>query len=66
MNDEKEVVCSGKTAAPFIMGVIFWFIGIGVTFFITDFWNFTGSERRRYYLFSIMRNGRKLFPPALA
>ena len=31
MNHEKEVVCSGKTVAPFIMGVMFWLIGIGVT-----------------------------------
>ena len=28
VNDEKEVVCSGKTMAPFIMGVMFWLIGI--------------------------------------
>ena len=34
MNDEKEVVCSGKTMAPFIMGVMFWLIGIGVTFLL--------------------------------
>ena len=34
MNDEKEVVCSGKTTAPFIMGVMFWIIGIGVTFLL--------------------------------
>lgn len=34
VNDEKEVVCSGKTMAPFIMGVMFWLIGIGVTFLL--------------------------------
>lgn len=66
VNDEKEVVCSGKTMAPFIMGVMFWLIGIGVTFFITDFRHFTGSERRRHYLFHIMWNGRELFPSVLA
>ena len=37
VNDEKEVVCSGKTAASFIMGVMFWFIGIGVTFLLLIF-----------------------------
>lgn len=31
MNDEKEVVCSGRTLAPLLLGVLFWFIGIGVT-----------------------------------
>lgn len=30
-------------------------------FFITDFRHFTGGERRRYYLFHIMWNGRELF-----
>lgn len=34
VKDEKEVVCSGKTTAPFIMGVMFWLIGIGVTFLL--------------------------------
>ena len=32
MNEEKAVVCTGRTAAPLIMGVMFWLIGIGVTF----------------------------------
>ena len=64
MNDEKEVVCSGKTTAPFIMGVMFWINRS--YFFITDFRHFTGSERRRHYLFHIMWNGRELFPPVLA
>lgn len=32
MNDEKEVVCSGKMAAPFIMGVMSWLIGIGARY----------------------------------
>ena len=34
VKDEKVVVCSGKTMAPFIMGVMFWLIGIGVTFLL--------------------------------
>ena len=34
MNEEKTVVCTGRTAAPLIMGVMFWFIGIGVTFLL--------------------------------
>ncbi len=34
MNNEKEVVCSGKTLAPLLLGVLFWFIGIGVTFLL--------------------------------
>ena len=34
MNEEKAVVCTGRIAAPLIMGVMFWFIGIGVTFLL--------------------------------
>ncbi len=34
MNEEKAVVCTGRTAAPLIMGVMFWLIGIGVTFLL--------------------------------
>ena len=30
VNDEKEVVCSGRTLAPLLLGALFWFIGIGV------------------------------------
>ena len=30
MNDEKEVVCSGRTLTPLLLGVFFWFIGVGV------------------------------------
>ena len=34
VNEEKAVVCTGRTAAPLIMGVMFWLIGIGVTFLL--------------------------------
>lgn len=30
MKDEKEVVCSGRTLTPLLLGVFFWFIGVGV------------------------------------
>ena len=30
MNDEKEAVCSGRTLTPLLLGVFFWFIGVGV------------------------------------
>lgn len=61
MKDEKEAVCSGRTLTPLLLGVFFWFIGVGVFFK-----HFKGSERRRHYLFHIMWNGRELFPSVLA
>lgn len=30
MKDEKEAVCSGRTLTPLLLGVFFWFIGVGV------------------------------------
>lgn len=59
MKDEKEAVYTIATWSVFL-------VHRSGSFFNIDFKHFTGSERRRYYLFSIMRNGRKLFPPVLA
>lgn len=66
MNDEKEVVCSGKTTAPFIMGVMFWIIGIGVTFLLLILGTSQGVKGAGIIFFIIMWNGRELFPPVLA
>ena len=34
METEKQVVCSGRTAFTLMLGIFFWFIGVGVTLLI--------------------------------